>query len=258
MKAHCFGSSSGGNCFLFEMEGADPFFLECGIEWRKVLLNGMEQGLDVYNASSCLITHSHGDHCKAWKEASSQGISLFSSKETLEALGAEGTALEINKPNRIAEGLYALPFPVRHDAVGSVGYYIKTKTESIAFVNDNKGIIADVSNFKPDYLFVECNYYDKQAKRILDDLKRYMAKGEMGGEYRKAHQAAQLLERNMKYHSSLLDTADTIARFDLSKCKAIFLMHLSGRYANEFEMKGLIKSRFRIDTYVCGAGGGIK
>ena len=258
MKAVCFGSSSSGNCFLIELDGANPFFVECGIEWRKVLTRALNDNVDVYNAEVCLITHSHGDHCKAHREASLNGLKLYGSRETLEAIGEQGYELKANAPSKVADGLYVLPFSVKHDAPGSMGFYIKTAKESIAFVNDNKGMHANVSMLKPDYIFVECNYYDKQAKAILDDAKRYLQRAEISTEYSKAQNAALVLERNLKYHSSLLDCAENIAKFDLSKCKGIFLMHLSNRYANEFEMKKLIAERFKKPVFVCTATGSIK
>ena len=66
------------------------------------------------------------------------------------------------------------------------------------------------------------------------------------------------MDRNIKSHASLRGTERGLSMMNLSNCKAIFLTHLSDRYANEYKMKNEIQAMFGAKTYVCGRKGGIK
>ena len=65
-------------------------------------------------------------------------------------------------------------------------------------------------------------------------------------------------ERNLNSHCSLNGTIKGLEKLNLKNCKAIFLMHLSDRYANEYKMKNEVQNRFHIRTFVCKKDGGIK
>lgn len=259
MKCYCFGSSSAGNCYVLSLEGAtSPLMVECGVEWKKVVKQAVENGIDLSAINTCLITHAHQDHCRAWKDANLNGLRLCASKDTLDILGATGQELECDSPNSIGNGYYVLPFMVIHDIAGAYGFVIKTSKECVIFVNDNKGWIGNLKSFKPNYVFMECNYYDLQVEAVVKHAKKIAESGVGGEEGRKAHNDLKLLSRNLDSHSSLVDTAKNLENLNLTNCKGIFLMHLSNRYANEYEMKSLIKNKFKIDTFVCQMKGGIK
>ena len=59
------GSSSKGNCYLLN-DGSSRLMLECGLPWRKI-----KEAIkfDLANIFSVLVTHEHGDHAKAVKDA---------------------------------------------------------------------------------------------------------------------------------------------------------------------------------------------
>ena len=56
---------------------------------------------------------------------------------------------------------------------------------------------------------------------------------------------------------SLAHCRDHLKKLNLSQCKAIFLMHLSDRHANENKFKETIFEATGINTYVCKKNGGI-
>lgn len=262
MKAECLASSSSGNCFIFtfEIKGMPVhIMLECGIPIRQIYtkLNNLGIGLD--NIAACLITHAHGDHCCAARDISKRGIPLFASKGTLSCLYLKGTELEPEKPQKIVDGLFAYPFAVDHDIEGAYGFILKTAKETVIFINDHKKWYANLINFKPDYVFIECNYDHKTVYAQMHDLEKKI-KSPSFNEREKLEFQNRLKqhERNLNSHCSLFGTLKGLGKLNLKNCKQIFLMHLSDRYANEYRMKNEVYFATHIPTSVCLKGGGIK
>lgn len=262
MKATCLASSSAGNCYILELNNGgrtSSIMVECGIPFREIL-NGMTSaGIPIGSVEACLVTHYHGDHARSINEVIRAGIPVFSHRETLTHWSAKGNALAEMQPQKIADGVFVFPFPVRHDAEGSLGFVIKTCDECMIFVNDCKMWDANLSGFRPDYVFIECNYWEKQVYAQIAELHRNIGlpsasaheKREMGAKIKQ-------FERNVNAHMSLAGCIRSLAKLNLSRCAAIFLMHLSDGNANEYEMKGAVEARFGIRTLVCKKKGGIK
>ena len=149
----------------------------------------------------------------------------------------------------VAPSLFIYAFEVEHDIEESVGFviYCQATNERVLFINDCKYTKADLSTFEFDYIFIECNHtakivYTLYNKAIKENdvamIKRY--------------------NRLINAHMSERGTIKTLEKLNLSKCKAIFLMHLSDGHANEYEIKNIIKKEFEIPTFVCQKNGGIK
>ena len=239
MKSYCLASSSAGNCFIleFSINGMPTrIMVECGISMRDIYKRLNEQGILLSSIQACLITHAHQDHCKSAKDIQSLGIPLFASKDTLEKISCKGNELTLEKPNRVLNGLFVMPFEVEHDIEGAVGFIIKTKEECVFFANDHKTVYAQLGDLR------------KQKKNT--DLKEE--------EKKEINIKIEQHERNLNAHCSLHGTIEGLRKLDLSKCQSIFLMHLSDRYANEYRMKNEVHDTFSIKTYVCKKGGGIK
>ncbi|MFA6377663.1 MAG: MBL fold metallo-hydrolase [Acholeplasmataceae bacterium] len=260
MKFDCLASSSSGNCFIFQLdESRTSLMVECGISFGEIYKYCNQQKIDFSDVKACLITHAHGDHCKSAKEVSRLNIPIFTSKPTLDALNVKGNAMILNEPNRVLDGLFVIPFAVQHDIDGAVGFLIKTKSETILFINDSKGWDINLINFKPDYVFIECNYDQTMVYAQLNTLKHNVENEIFTGQVNKEdHMKIKQHERNLKSHMSLAGCIRNLKRLNLSKCKAIFLMHLSDRYANEYKMKLAIQNEFGIRTLACQKKGGIK
>ena len=255
MKPYCFASSSAGNCYIleFEVEGVPTrLMVECGIPYRLIVQKAITDSVDLATVKACLITHAHGDHSRAAKDIARLGIPVFSKKETLGALNVQGEELVDLQPKKVCKGVYALAFPVEHDCPGSAGFIIKTKDECVLFVNDHKRWTSDLRNFKPDYIFIECNYDHKVVYAQLHALQK--KQNRTLEEEMKIRQH----ERNLNSHCSLHGTLKGLAKLNLKNCKAIFLMHLSDRYANEYRMKREIQNETGVLTLVCQKNGGIK
>ena len=262
MKSYCLASSSAGNCFVFEFQiNGMPtrIMVECGIPLKEILRKLNDEGIKLSSIKACLITHAHGDHCKSAKDISSLGIPLFASKETLDKISLKGNELIPKTPNRVLNGLFVMPFEVEHDIEGALGFILKTKNECVFFVNDHKRWSANLSSYRFDYVFIECNYDHTVVYAQLGALKRKKKEGfDSKKEEIETLTQIQQHERNINSHCSLHGTIEGLKRLDLSICRCIFLMHLSDRFANEYIMKNAVQDKFKIRTYVCKKNGGIK
>lgn len=262
MKAECLASSSSGNCFIleFDINGVPTrIMVECGIPIGDIYKKLNDRGIMLSTIQACLITHGHQDHCKSASRLKDLGIPIYASKPTLELCNCEGNELILEKPNRVLNGLFVMPFLVEHDCEGSIGFVIKTKNECVIFVNDHKRWTCDLSNFKPDYVFIECNYYHTVVYAQLNELKKLREQPNIDEKtLTEINIKIAQHERNIESHCSLRGTIKGLEKLNLSNTKVIFLMHLSDRYANEYVMKNDVQDKFGIRTYVCKKNGYIK
>ena len=255
MRAYCLASSSSGNCYVleFDINGVPTrIMVECGIPIKTIYQSLAQNNIDITTISACLITHAHGDHCKAAKDLERICIPIFATKETLTKIDVLGEELVDLQPKRVCKGLFAMPFQVEHDIEGACGFIIKTKTECVLFVNDHKRWTADLRDFKPNYVFIECNYDHKVVYAQLNELRK------LPNPTVEEQQKMRQHERNLNSHCSLNGTLKGLRKLNLKNCSTIFLMHLSDRYANEYRMKIEVQKETGILTYACKKGGGIK
>lgn len=258
MKAYCLASSSSGNAYIIET-GDSTLLIECGISMNDIYSKCNSLGINFSKVDCCLITHAHGDHCCSAKHIERLGIPIFATKSTLERAKVKGRAITPLEPIKVAKSVYILAFIVNHDIEGAVGFVIKSKDETIIFINDSKSWNDDLRNFKPDYVFIECNYDHKMVHTQLRDLKRKVNDDSLfGGVSKEDIAKISQHERNINAHQSLASCIKGLHKLILTNCKCIFLMHLSDRYANEYKMKNAIQNEFGIKTLVCGKKGGIK
>ena len=261
MKAYCLASSSSGNCYIleFDIKGMPTYLMvECGIPLQEIYRRMSSYQLNISDVCGCLITHAHQDHCCCARNLSKRGVPLFASKETLNKIYCKGTTLT-NQATQITDGLYVAAFSVDHDIEGAIGFIIKTAKETVIFINDHKRWTANLKPFKPDYIFIECNYDHKFVYATMHDLEDKLKSPTLTEiEKIKLKQAMNQHTRNLNSHCSLLGTLKGLSKMSLEKCKAIFLMHLSDRFANEYKMKLEIERTTKIKTFVCGKNGGTK
>ena len=261
MKAYCLASSSHGNCYIleFDINGVPTrIMVECGIPIKDIFSKMSALGMEINTIKSCLITHAHGDHCHAAGNLNQFAIPIFGSIETINRLGF-GNFMKPLAATKVVDGIYAMTFPVEHDIDGAVGFVIKTKSECVLFVNDHKRWTHDLRSLKPDYVFIECNYDHKVVYAQLHELQKRKKTEILTLEQLKdVNTKIAQHERNLNAHCSLHGTLYGLKKINLSNCKAIFLMHLSDRYANEYRMKNEVELKTQIATYVCGKQGGIK
>lgn len=243
----------------FEIKGGHTLLMvECGLPYSEILSRCTKNGIDFTKINSCLITHAHSDHSKSAKDLNKRGISIWASKPTLDKINVNGNVIESNKPTMIENGIAVFAFEVEHDIEGAMGFIIKTETETVIFVNDCKKWNINLINFKPDYVFIECNYYHKMVYAQLHELKHDIETCQLDSNELKEHNIKiKQHERNINAHMSLHGTLIGLSHLNLRYCKTIFLMHLSDRYANEYVMKNEVQKQTSVKTYVCLKNGGI-
>ena len=226
MKFICLASSSAGNCYYVEIERVNQpplkLMLEVGIPFKEIMYKGLNQGIKMSEIDAAVVTHGHGDHCCAAKDFVSHRIPFYANEDVLSKCGGNPkNRLVHNEMRYLAKDTLIIPLNVEHDAPNSLGFVICTDKETLQFVNDCKFFKADLSDYKNDY----------------QNIARY--------------------ERLFDSHMSLAHCRDHLKKLNLSQCKAIFLMHLSDRHANENKFKETIFEATGINTYVCKKNGGI-
>ncbi len=219
MKLHVLGSSSSGNCYLFQSEKTgEVLAVEAGVKFNKV-----KKVLD-FNLNSivgCIVSHEHGDHAKGVGDFINACIPCYMSQGPNQGLGfcssywAKGL---LPFEQVVINGFRVIPFPVQHDAAEPYGYLIRhEECGTVLFATDTyflKYKFPGLNN-----VMLECNY----SKEILDanftagriDKKRY--------------------ERTIKSHMSYDNCLLTLQANDLSQVCNILLLHLSDNNSNATE-----------------------
>ncbi|MEI6884317.1 MAG: MBL fold metallo-hydrolase [Bacteroidota bacterium] len=156
MTLKVLGSESAGNCYLLES------FFEILIIEAGIRLNDVKKALnyDLRKVAACLITHSHGDHCKYADDYMKAGIDIYTSAETIEAASISGHRvhpIQANTIIRIGE-FKVIPFPVPH-GIPTLGFLINHPFfGSILFVTDAAYISNKFNNL--NHILIEANYED--------------------------------------------------------------------------------------------------
>lgn len=122
IEINAVSSSSKGNCYRVT-DGKTPLLLECGITFKE-----MQRAFDFkMSFAGCLITHEHGDHCKALKDVLRAGIDCYMSHGTAKALGVENhhriNLVKARQAVRIGTWLI-MPFDVQHDVSEPYGFLL--------------------------------------------------------------------------------------------------------------------------------------
>lgn len=237
MKIISLASSSSGNCYILD-NGIDKLLLEGGIPFKQLVGKLNEHHLKLTDFKGCIISHSHNDHSVAVPEIS-RFMTIYASKETLEAKNVNKN-YKILKPATVTKiaSYSIISFATEHDCPGSLGFIIQSKNETLLFLTDTKYIRFNLKDFKFTHIMIECNYVDE----LLEQQELNFA----------------LKKRLLNSHMSLTTCIKTLESFNLSRCKEIYLIHLSDARSDEALMKKTVASEFGIVTYVCGKNGGYK
>jgi len=202
-------SGSSGNCYHLT-DGHTQILLECGLPFKKIrrALN-----FNTSSLSAILVSHSHLDHSRAAKEAARAGINVMSSQATLDALGLSGHRFHtITAREQFQLGTWTvLPFETVHEGEkgDTLGFLLASGDERLLFLTDSCYCPVRFSGL--NVIAVECNYVDD----LLDDNVR------AGGVDR------SLRKRIKASHMSLSTLKDFLEVNDLSRVRAIYLLHLS-------------------------------
>ncbi len=238
MKIQVLGTGSSGNCYKVKI-GRATLLLECGLPFKVIQ---KKLNFKVSEIDACLVTHEHMDHAKAVKDLMKAGIDCYMTKGTAGALGVSGHRLKTFRPfekaryySEVLKDLIIVPFEAVHDVAEPVSYFIKTRNddESLVFVTDTAYLKYKIPDC--ECLMIECNY----VKSRLDENVRL------------GNANTNLRNRIVKNHLSLESLVEALKLADLSRCKKIYLLHLSDGNSDEELIKRTIQEMTGIEVVVC-------
>lgn len=248
MRFVCLASSSSGNCYYVELDRKDKppvkLMLEAGLPYNEILSKFNQNGLNFSDVEAVLVTHTHMDHAKAVKELKTRKKRVYGND--LVTSGDYRYNLSAGIASFVAKDTKVIPFLVEHDAPDSLGFVITTGIETILFVNDCKYFSADLSAIQFDYIMIEANYDGQTIHFALDQAKKD-----------NKLQDIRRYERLVDSHMSIKNTIEHLKRLNLTNCKAVFLMHLSDRHANENLFKQRVLDATGVKTFCCKKNGGL-
>lgn len=219
MRLKILGSSSSGNCYLFD-NGKETLMVECGVNMNKVV---RANDFDTSRIAGCLVSHEHGDHARSVAKVMEMRIPLYMSNGTANALRLPHNT-QVNRMEALQictiGNFKVMPFDVKHDAAEPFGYLINhPETGTVLFVTDTyylEQTFMGLSN-----IMLECNY-------DINILDANIASGVV---------PEKLRNRTVKSHMSLDTCIETLKANDLSGVNNILLIHLSANNSNASEFK---------------------
>lgn len=211
IEVQVIASGSSGNCYRIK-SGSSQLLLEAGIPIKKIkeAINW-----ELGNIDGCLVTHEHMDHAKAADDLLREGVELFMSRGTAEALLLEDKVREVEADTVFSIGKWTImPLQAQHDAAEPLAWLISDGEDKLLFATDTYYL-----NYKFTGLtlvMLECNYSDEILKqRMLDGVISQS-------------QARRLL----RSHFSLRHACLFFSKLDLSLVRQIWLLHISGMNGN--------------------------
>lgn len=225
----CLGSSSKGNCYLFESK-SQVLILEAGLPLKTVkeALN-----FDLSRVIGCIISHLHSNHSKCAADFIKNGIHIYANKETIEHItnGVDSSLTTcISAPGRqgyqFSVGDYRIvPFSVKHD-VPTFGFLIKHEEMGLcAFITDTHYTPNTLKGL--NQILIEANYEERILKENLIDGKidnsRY--------------------QRVLRCHMSLETCVEALKANDIKGMQNIVLIHLSPQNSDAKLFKSRVVKR---------------
>lgn len=198
-------TGSVGNCTVIESASGQLLCIDAGIPYNKV---NKEIGYRLHECRNLLLTHQHADHGAYRSVYSNRGMKVYYPEEN-----AVDSA---QKPLYEIDCFRVISFPLVHynsDVTGCpcYGFLIQDTTsgEKLIYCTDT-AYIANRFNALEFYC-IEANFWE-QAE-YLDNLDAIEKIVEI---------------RRVNSHLSVQSAVDFLKKQDLSKCKEIRLLHLSG------------------------------
>lgn len=210
-------NGSSGNLYVVRNEDTN-ILLECGFKLKKILnlLQDVSNPIELYSYDACVISHAHNDHSLGAKEISDY-LPIYCNEET-------ATRKHIKKANITAHNrvftigsIRVKAIAVNHGECDNLAYIFKDDDNSILFATDFSFCSTNLSNFKFNEIYIECNYDDQTLKKQIDE--------ETDNETK--------FIRQLNTHMSLEHLIKYLKTFNLSKTDKISLIHLSRFCSNK-------------------------
>lgn len=238
MELQVIGTGSSGNAYVLRA-GDDALLLEAGLPIRRI----MRAIPDWQHLAGCLITHEHGDHAKSALDVARMGVPVYASTGTIHSIASDGCLTLLNAAQMLSPfmvgGFTVLPFETQHDAQEPCGYLIRHNAsgEVALYATDTYYLAYTFPGVH--YWIVECNYIDELMDEQQEDGKL----------------TAALRHRLKRSHMSLRRLIAALEANDLSKTRAIVLIHLSDERSDERAMEQAIRTASGIENVVAARDG---
>lgn len=211
MMFRSLASSSHGNAYIIS-DGQTRILIECGLSHKKLQ---RAVGFSLSDLSACLVSHEHKDHSACAKDIIKDGIPVYMSGGTADALELD-TVEEISAGEQFCIGtIDVLPFATFHDAAEPLGFLFKSRVdgESLAFATDTVNLRYQFRGL--DYLAIEANY----DAAVLERCERMPEK---------------VKHRITNSHMEIGTLCDYLKTLDMSNMQAVFLLHLGDATSREY------------------------
>lgn len=215
MRFQSLASSSTGNAYLVE-DGCTSILIECGLTHKKLQ---QLAGFQLTALDGCLVSHEHHDHSKCVEKIIRSGIPVYLSQGTARALELPEAVLDLASEMESGKqftigSMDVMPFTTFHDAQEPLGFVMQSRVDGdiFAFATDTVnlpynfpgvGILAVEANFQQD---------------ILDRCERMPEKTR---------------HRISNTHMEIDKLCQCLRRMDLSRCRELYLLHLSAATSHE-------------------------
>lgn len=215
MRFEALASSSHGNAYIVSDEKT-RILIECGVSHRKLQLLS---GFQTTAFDACLISHEHKDHSSCVDKLLTAGVKVYMSQGTAQALELPETLLdlatEMERGVRFTVGsIDILPFSTMHDAKEPLGFVMQSKVDGDIFVYAIDTVNVPYNFPGVNVLAIEANF----DQAILDRCERMPEK---------------VRHRISNTHMEIDMLCRLLNRMDLSRCREIWLMHLSDATSHE-------------------------
>lgn len=230
MRFQSLASSSQGNAYIVS-DDCTHILLECGVSHKRLqeLCGFKTTALD-----GCIVSHEHKDHCKCVEKILASGVPVYLSQGTARALELPGTLLdlatEMDSGKQFSIGsLDVLPFSTFHDAQEPLGFVMQSRVDGdiLVFATDTVNLPYNFPGV--NLLAVEANF----QQDVLDRCERMPEKTR---------------HRVSNTHMEIDKLCQCLRRMDLSRCREIYLLHLSAATSHEGQF--INKVRRAVPWYV--------
>lgn len=223
MNIKTIASSSAGCCYIIESNGKH-LIIDIGVPLKRIreALNH-----DLSSVVGCLISHSHGDHCKYAKQLEKEtSVPIWCTTGT--GIGCELKLAKIITGNKIKVGNFQiLPVKLFHD-VENFGFLIQDGSDSLFYATDT---------VKVPYTFPE-------LKKVMIEANHSFELMLQSGMHK------SVVERTAETHLDIDRAIDFIKRHpDLEE---IHLLHLSSSHSDAGLFKKMAQDASGVPVYVAG------
>lgn len=210
MNFTALASSSHGNAYIVD-DQETRILLECGVSHKKLK---QLSGFSLSQFAACLVSHEHKDHAKAVQELIKDGMTIYMSEGTADALETDSVSLISSMEQFNVGSLDIVPFATFHDAAEPLGFLVKSRIDGdvLAFATDTVNLRYKFPGL--NILAIEANY----DKAILSACEKMPEK---------------VRHRITNSHMEIDTLCEYLRTLDLSTCREIHLLHLSDATSHE-------------------------